>query len=484
MRLLALVPIVLLVAIAAAFVASGNSITGLVGSNPPPPDTLEMRRVEFHDGRISLLVRNPQPEDITIAVVTVDDAVVPFTVDGPTTLGRLRSATIEIPFTWVEDDPYLFGVTSSTGIQSTIAVDAAVATPEPDGAAFGGYALIGLLVGVVPVALGMLWLPSLRRADPKWLAAFMALTGGLLTFLAVDALAEALELQGALPGALGGPGLVLAGVALSYLGLAWVAHRLSRRDGGAAARGAPRGARAGDDGRGRASASTTSARGWRSGRRSRSASSRSAPSWSSASWSTTSPRGSGSWPRSRRGAAWASAGSAVLALVAGAPTILGAWIGGFLTNEILVVLFFSLAVGAALQVVVEVGRYIARRAPGGLGSGWVVGGFLAGIAIMYPPACWSAPPSGVQKAALSAGSASAVQKSAIRPSATRTRKPSTLCSSAQARRGSTLTSVSTRPGSTAAASVTLSASCASARSGNRARKASAARRSSTRRSGR
>ena len=73
----------------------------------------------------------------------------------------------------------------------------------------------------------------------------------------------------------------------------------------------------------------------------------------------------------------------VLALIAGGPTILGAWIGGFLTNEILVVLFFSLAVGAALQVVVEVGRYIARRAPGGLGSGFVVGGFLAGIAVMY-----------------------------------------------------------------------------------------------------
>ncbi len=34
-------------------------------------------------------------------------------------------------------------------------------------------------------------------------------------------------------------------------------------------------------------------------------------------------------------------------------------------------------------MVVEVGRYVARRAPGGLGSGWVVGGFLAGIAIMY-----------------------------------------------------------------------------------------------------
>jgi hypothetical protein len=51
-----------------------------------------------------------------------------------------------------------------------------------------------------------------------------------------------------------------------------------------------------------------------------------------------------------------------LALVAGAPAIVGAWIGGFLTNEILAVLFFSVALGAALQVVVEVGRYVARRA--------------------------------------------------------------------------------------------------------------------------
>ena len=74
---------------------------------------------------------------------------------------------------------------------------------------------------------------------------------------------------------------------------------------------------------------------------------------------------------------------AALVLIAGAPAILGAWIGGFITNDLLGVLFFSIAVGAALQVVVEVGRYVARRAPGGLGSGYVIGGFLAGILIMY-----------------------------------------------------------------------------------------------------
>jgi len=72
-----------------------------------------------------------------------------------------------------------------------------------------------------------------------------------------------------------------------------------------------------------------------------------------------------------------------LTLIAGLPAVAGGWIGGFLTNDILGVVFFSVAVGAALQVVVEVGRYVARRAPGGLGSGWVIGGFAAGIAAMY-----------------------------------------------------------------------------------------------------
>jgi zinc transporter ZupT len=72
-----------------------------------------------------------------------------------------------------------------------------------------------------------------------------------------------------------------------------------------------------------------------------------------------------------------------LALVAGAPAILGAWIGGYASSDVLAVLFFAAAAGAALQVVFEVGRYAARRAPGGLRSGWVIGGYLAGIAVMY-----------------------------------------------------------------------------------------------------
>ncbi len=227
-RLWPLVPLVLLTAVVALFTAAGGSVTGLVGSNPPPPDEFDVRRVEFHPGQIRIRVTNPQREELTIAAVTVDDAIVPFTVDGPTTLSRLRSSEIVVPYEWVEDEPISVGVTSSTGIQTTEEIAAARETPAASGRSVLGYGLLGLLVGVVPIALGLLWLPSLRRAAPEWLAAFMALTAGLLTFLAVEALTEAFELQAALPSALGGAGLVLLGVALSYLGLTAVSARLSR----------------------------------------------------------------------------------------------------------------------------------------------------------------------------------------------------------------------------------------------------------------
>ena len=47
-------------------------------------------------------------------------------------------------------------------------IEAAAETPDADAGFFGLMALIGLYVGVIPVAIGMLWLPWLRRIDPRW----------------------------------------------------------------------------------------------------------------------------------------------------------------------------------------------------------------------------------------------------------------------------------------------------------------------------
>ena len=118
-QLWALLPILLLVGAVSLFATAGGSIVDLVGSNPPPADELDIRRVSFEPGRIEIKVTNPQRDAITIGTVTVADAIVPYTVDGPTTLERLRSATIVVPYDWVQDEPISVGVTSSSGIQVT-----------------------------------------------------------------------------------------------------------------------------------------------------------------------------------------------------------------------------------------------------------------------------------------------------------------------------------------------------------------------------
>jgi zinc transporter ZupT len=378
-RIWALLPVVLLAAVVGVFVTSGGSLVGLIGRNPPSLDEFEIRRVEFKSGEIRIRVTNPQRDDLTIASVTVDDAIVPFSVDGDRELGRLRSATIVVPYDWVEDEPISVGVTSSTGIETTEEVAAAVETPGASVKGVFGYGLIGFLVGVVPVALGLLWLPSLRRADQRWLAAFMALTAGLLTFLGIEALGEAFERQAQLPEPVAGAGLVLLGVAISYLTMTFLGTRLARGEqsaavgAGALALLVAVGIGVHNFGEGLAIGTSFA--------------------FGELTLGTflivgfmihNVTEGLGiaapaAESRSRLGVRRL----ALLALVAGGPAILGAWLGGFASSDLLAVVFFAAAAGAALEVVVEVGRYVARRATGGLRSGWVLGGFLAGIAAMY-----------------------------------------------------------------------------------------------------
>jgi len=373
-RLWAVVPVLLLAFVVGIVVTFGSSLVDLVGTNPPPADEFDIRRVEFSPGEIRIIVRNPQPDDLTIANVNVDDAIVPFSVDGPTTLGRLRSSTIVVPFDWVDGDPITVGVTSSSGIETVEEIPAAIETPTPSAEGFLGYTLIGLLVGVLPVALGLLWLPALRQVGSEWLSAFMAFTAGLLSFLGVEALAESFELQAALPSALGGTGLVLLGVALSFLGMTALAGRLS---GGTAATGLALallvaiGIGLHNLGEGLAIGASFALGELQLG------------TFLIVGFmihNITEGLGIATPVARTRVTILTLAG---LALVAGAPTILGAWIGGYTSNDVLGALFFAIAAGAALQVVVEVGRYVSRVAPGGLRSGYAIVGFIAGIATMF-----------------------------------------------------------------------------------------------------
>jgi zinc transporter ZupT len=207
----------------------------------------------------------------------------------------------------------------------------------------------------------------------------MALTAGLLSFLGVEALFEAFELQGALPAAFGGPGLVLLGVALSYLTMTFISGRFSASGTGGVVSGVGLatlvavGIGVHNLGEGLAIGTSFAFGQLTLG------------SFLIVGFmihNITEGLGIAA-PAADDGARLSPSRLVALTAIAGGPAILGAWLGGFIANDVLAVLFFGAAAGAAFEVVVEVVRYVLRRDPAGIRSGWAIGGFLAGIAVMY-----------------------------------------------------------------------------------------------------
>ena len=234
---------------------------------------------------------------MSVAQAQVNDAFVQFSgADAP--IGRLESAVVTLAQPWVEGEAYEVALLTSTGGTIAHEIPVAVATPAADLSFYGLMALLGIYVGVIPVALGMLWLPWVRRIPPSWLRAVMALTVGLLAFLAIDATLEGFELAGEGAQAFGGAALVLVGAAVAFLALSGISAWLEQRRRGRARRRARRAASSRCSWP-RESACTTSARASRSAPPTRPARSRWARSWSSASRCTTRPRGSRSSRRWR-----------------------------------------------------------------------------------------------------------------------------------------------------------------------------------------
>jgi zinc transporter ZupT len=227
--LLGLLPLLLIAVAIGAFVALDGP--GLSERRGPPVEELAVERTVLEPGTIQLTVRNDGPDAVQIAQAQVNDAFVQFSgAEEP--IGRLDTANVTLQQPWVEGEAYEVALVTSSGGTFAHEIPVAVATPANDLGFFGLMALLGVYVGVIPVALGMLWLPWIRRVPPPWLRAVMALTVGLLAFLAVDATLEGFELAGEGSQAFGGAALVLIGGAVSYLLLAGVSEWLSSRRAG------------------------------------------------------------------------------------------------------------------------------------------------------------------------------------------------------------------------------------------------------------
>ena len=226
--LLALAPLVLLGALLALIVGLGPARL-LQSSDTPPVERLAITRVQLEPNRIILSILNDGPDDVTIAQVVVDDAFWTFEADGGTTLRHLGRTRLSIPYPWVPGEAHVVRLLTSTGVTFDHTIPVAVETPRPNARFLGVFALIGLYVGVIPVALGLLWYPLMRQIGRSGMQFLMALTIGLLAYLFVDSAHDGLEAAAQVPGSLQGPALFIFGALGAYLALDFIGAWLMKR---------------------------------------------------------------------------------------------------------------------------------------------------------------------------------------------------------------------------------------------------------------
>jgi zinc transporter ZupT len=220
--LVLLIPVLLLAAVIALFL-SGAAAPGL--QSAAPIESLTLERYVLLPGAIELHVRNSGHQPITIAQVIVNDAVMPFEVQPRAEVGRLGRATVHISYPWTLGEAYAVRVFSGNAIPFEVQIPVAFQTAQPTHRTFLGFTMIGVYVGVIPVFLGILWFPALRQLGRKTMLFLLAATAGLLVFLGLDTLVEALESAAEMPAAFQGVGLIGIGSVATFLLLEAIADR-------------------------------------------------------------------------------------------------------------------------------------------------------------------------------------------------------------------------------------------------------------------
>jgi len=367
-------PVVLLAGVIAAFLATG----GLKVQPAAPIESLVFERTLVKPELIELHVRNTSPQELTIAQINIRDAFVPFRISPGPAIPRLGRAVITIPYPWVQAEAYQIRLFSSNSVPFDTAIEAAAETRQADTATLGGFTLIGIYVGVIPVFLGIFWYPALRKLGRRAFLWLMSLTIGLLLFLGIDATSEALEAAAAIGGPFQGVGLTGLGIVTTFLVLAAIAGRQGRSAGGEARQEAKP-----------ARIALMIAVGIGLHNLGEGLAIGAAYSIGAAALGTflvigfilqNITEGLGIIaPIVRQKPSLGLLAS--LGLIGGAPAIVGTWAGGLVYSPVLAVLFLSIGAGAVLEVAYEIGRLIRQEAPRQPFT--LASGVVAGMAVLY-----------------------------------------------------------------------------------------------------
>jgi zinc transporter ZupT len=342
-----------------------------------PEITIE--KIDFVDSEIQATVRNTGHIPVEIAMADVNDRIQPAAVEPDRFLERFETTLVRIPFEWNEAEPYTVGITIEDGTRFERVVEAAAPALEftLDLAIF--FAIIGTYVGVIPVMIGLLWLPFIKKISKQKYYFFLALTAGLLLFLAIDSIEEAVDVSDEnLANGFNGALLVVTVVVLSFLGLYYLGNKLIEKANSsefakpvAIALMISVGIGLHNFGEGLAIGAALG--------------------MGSIAFSTYLIVGF-ALHNTTEGIAIAAPMSrgrlmigklAVMGLIAGSPAIFGAWIGGFVYSPFTSVVFLAVGAGAIFQVIVVIMKWIQEESEKNLSSFTVISGFASGMSVMY-----------------------------------------------------------------------------------------------------
>lgn len=372
---LLLLPVLLLAGVIALFVFTSGA--GLNVEPAAPVESVQFESTVLKPGVIEVQLQNTSPLDLTLAQVNINDAIVPFSVTPSMTIPRLGSATLTIPYPWVEANPYTISIFSSNSVPFQTTIGAAAQTRGVDGSTLLSFTLIGLYVGVIPIFLGIFWFPALRRMGPRAFSFLMAVTVGLLLFLGIDATSEAFETANELGGPFQGIGLIGLGIVGTFMLLEAISQRqtqLGRTEAqqrmGVAMMIAV-GIGLHNLGEGLAIGASYSV--------------------GAAALGAflvigfiiqNITEGLGIIaPIVKDRPQWVNL--LLLGLIGGAPAIVGAWVGGLSYSRVLAVLFLSIGAGAVFQVAYQISKMVQRDASKHPMPFTLFAGVLAGMAVLY-----------------------------------------------------------------------------------------------------